>query len=89
MIRYPSKNEMSVGFKEKNYPPTNDRNGSKLSNYGYNLMKVQPDSSNLRVDQRVVFEKQQHNFDIINYRPTTYRARLKMYPRLTLQDKIN
>jgi len=36
-----------------------------------------------------VFDKQQHAFDIINYKPTTYRARLKMHPKLTLEDKIN
>ncbi len=78
-----------MSSKEKNYPLQSERNGSKLSNYGYNLMKIEPDQKTPRLDQTEIFDKQQHNFDIINYKPTNYRARLKMFPRLTLEDKIN
>lgn len=55
-------------------------------------MRVEPTPANItsvKIDQKEVFDKQQHAFDIINYRPNQYRARLKMYPKLTLEDKIN
>jgi len=52
---------------------------SKLSNYGYNLMR----------DQKDIFEKQQTGFDIINYHPSQNKPRLKAYPKLTLEDKLN
>lgn len=83
---------MNSQSKEKVFPALNERNGSKLSNYGYNLMKTDSVGQTqpiVTVDQKQVFDKQQHAFDIINYRPTQYRARLKMFPKLTLEDKIN
>lgn len=41
------------------------------------------------MDQKEIFNKQQSSFDIINYQANSNRARLKMFPKLTLEDRIN
>ena len=55
---------------------------SSLSQYGNNLLNTQ------YYDQNRVYEKQEKEFNIINYYPKKYTPRLKNFPRLTLEDRL-
>lgn len=40
------------------------------------------------LEQSNIFEKQEHNYDIISYGPRLVRPTLRKFPKLTLEDKL-
>ncbi len=58
---------------------------SRVASFGVNLMGK---SSNVPLDQREVYRRQEKKFNIISYFPKDYEPALKQFPRLTLEDRL-
>ena len=53
-----------------------------MANYGTSLLR------NSSLDQTHVFNKQEKEFNIINFRPKDYKPTLKQFPKLTAEHRL-
>jgi hypothetical protein len=68
-------------------PSTNNSKGEddlgQISNYGTRIIRPMPGKY-----QDYIFEKQQKPYNIISYYPKRDENRHRVYPKLTLEDKL-